>query len=193
MEYLSGEKDIVFVGLNPVKEAIDANAVFCIRNTFWEIIRNAGIIKKYPDDLSKCADAIFNAKTTEYTSYKLGFADLVNDCDKKNSNAVVVTPNHTRSLLKKIQETRSKKIVLLGHKVARHFLNELDLNDEWNKFKRRRLPWPSGNSVKNRCDYGWIAQCRYPDSSSDVDLYVMPFPETSPIPEKHVFYKRILK
>src|SRR5512136_1869780 len=114
MEYLSGEKEIVFVGLNPVKEAIQAQAVFCIKNTFWEILKNAKIISGYPNDLKNCANEIFN--DNEFTSLKLGYADLVPECDKKKSSEVHIKPYHVTVLREKIMNTNADKIVLLGHK-----------------------------------------------------------------------------
>ncbi len=171
MEYLSGKKDIVFVGLNPVKEAKKAKAVFCIRSTFWEILTKAKIIEGYNADLKKCADEIFNEKKD--TKYDLGYADLVPECDKKKSSDVKILDHHVPDLLLKISETNAKKIVLLSKKVATAFAEKL--------------------KIENKCpDYGFLAECKYSTHGKKFKVYVMPFPETVPIKDKHKYYKEIL-
>jgi len=190
MEYLSGEKKIVFVGLNPVKEANEAHAVFCIRNTFWKILEKARIIEGYPYNLIECANEIFN--TDKFTSHKLGYADLVPECDFKKSSKVRILPHHVKDLLQKIKSSNADKIVFLGHKVAAAFVKELKIKESWDSFKRMEYNYISVKGKNRVCiNYGFFAKYEYSDK--EFELYVMPFPETSPIPNKHIFYRRIIE
>lgn len=174
MEYLKGKKDIVFVGLNPTEEAKKNNAVFSERNTFWKILKEAGLIDKYPEDLTKCADAVFGVEKN------LGYADLVPGCTAKKSSNVKIPANAVSTLLEKIEKTEAKKVVLLGHKVAEAFVKELGLSKEWEELKKHK-------------DYGYLGKGKYPKTGSEFDVYVMPFPETAPVPEKSKFYKKIIQ
>ncbi len=190
MEYLSGNKNIVFIGLNPVKEAIEAKAVFCIKSTFWEILQNAKIIDGYPNDLKNCANEIFNAN--EFSSLKLGFADLVPECGNKKSSEVKILPHHVPVLLGKIMDSNADKIVLLGHKVATAFIEALKINEQWEIFKNNKYTYTTKKGINKECfNYGLLAQCQYYNNKI-FNLYVMPFPETVPIPNKHIFYRRIM-
>jgi len=186
MEYLEGKKKIVMVGLNPTEEAKENKAVFSIKKTFWKILEEAKVIKGFPDDLLKCAEEIFGKDR------ELGYADLVPECTKKKSSDVKISPNDVPPLLAKIEKTEAEKVVLLGHKVAEAFVKPLGLTEEWEEFKKNKQNYINKKGENKECiKYGLLGQVLY-QNGNNFKVYVMPFPETAPVPEKSTFYKKIL-
>jgi len=190
--YLSEKKDIVFVALNPTKESNKHRAVFCTHRTFWSILLNAGLITHIPETdghapFKNCASEIFEQGL--HSKFKIGFADLVEDCLEKKSSNVKVSNEHVERLIERLNSAKPKKIVLLGNKVSRSFTGKFPhLKQEWKSLSEsnKRIDW-EGKRIIN---YGRIGLIEIDDQM--VEVFVMPFPGTYPLPKKHEFFKKIL-
>lgn len=190
--YLKGAKDIVFVALNPTEEANKQRAVFCTHVTFWNILLKAGLITHIPETdgdapYKNCASEIFEQGL--HSKFKIGFADLVEDCLEKKSSNVKVSNEHVERLIERLNPAKPKKIVLLGNKVSRSFTGKFPhLKQEWKSLSEsnKRIDW-EGKRIIN---YGRLGLIEIDNQM--VEVFVMPFPETSPLPKKHEFFKKIL-
>ena len=190
-KYLEGNKELIFVALNPTVEAKENEAVFCKNVTFWNILKNAGynieiINNKGSYPYKSMAANVFNSKTP------YGFVDIVEDCYEKKSSKVSINDKHFSDLIEKIQKTNCKKIILLGHKVAEFFVKRYrkELGGKWDELKNDKsvIKKNDGKGImrlyRNYGELGVISLY-----NNETKVYVVPFPETSPIKEKSKYYK----
>ena len=188
-EYLEGDKEIVFVALNPTEEAIENNAVFCKTVTFWRILKDAGfavsVVKEEGDAPYKnMAASVFN-KNTIY-----GFIDLVEDCHEKKSNNVSINRSHIQIFKNKLQKINCKKIVILGHKIAQVFSNYFNLKEEWDSLLKNPIKqYSNSGKLKEYRNYGYLGDIEI--DANKIKVYVVPFPETSSIKNKSEYYKLV--
>jgi hypothetical protein len=180
MKYLSNETEIVFVGLNPTEQALKHNSVFCQTATFWNILEQSGI---YPNmSTIKKHDDLAGGRYKDFAQIvfcgKLGFKDLVEDVFEKKANKVRVQKHHVEQLIRDIDSTSIKKLVLLGKGVFDSFQKHVNI----------------ANSDSSKIEYGRVGVITLSSEGGkrDVEVFCMPFPETSPIPNKANYYKQII-
>jgi hypothetical protein len=189
-KFLTGENAIVFIGLNATEEAVKIGSVFCTRVHFWKILKDAGFIKEYTRINNNtypfehmASDVFISGELSNYP-YGLGFTDIIDDdaiiC--KKSSQVKVLPKHLESLKIRLMDACPDKIVLMGKRVAEEFLRlDETLSCDWRKIKYK------GNEEV----YNYLGDTNF--LGRKVKVFVVPFPETSPVAEKHKYYKIILK
>jgi hypothetical protein len=112
----------------------------------------------------------------------LGFTDIVdnNAIITTNSSQVTVTAAHLKSLENRLSSCSPNNIVLLGKRVADEFVKLDDNLKEIFKVKK---------NLPNDICYDYLGETLI--NGKSVKVYVMPFPETSPIKDKAGFYKKI--
>ena len=112
-----------------------------------------------------------------------GFTDIVDDNSiiSKKSSQVKVLQKHLDSLVDRLMKANPDKIVLLGKRVADEFMR-LD--------PTLKTTWDAKKTQNDNIVYDYLGDTMI--FGKKVKIYVMPFPETSPIKDKHEFFKRIL-
>lgn len=189
-KFLAGKNEIVFIGLNATEEAVAIGSVFCTKVSFWKILKEAGLIKNYTTEghvkykYERMAEKVFISGTLSKIEGGLGFTDIVDDntITAKKSNQVKVLSQHLESLKNRLKNANPDKIVLMGKRVTEEFLR---LDDTL-------LPiWDTRKNSDNETAYDYLGETSF--LGRKVKVFVMPFPETSPIEKKHTYYKIILK
>ena len=189
-KFLRGKNGIVFIGLNATAEAVQCGSVFCTRVHFWKILKDAELINEYTKDNSRtfpfehmAPDVFISGEKSNYPD-GLGFTDIIDDnaIIERNSKNVRVLSTHLDSLKKRLTEAKPDKIVLLGKRVTEEFLRlDETLKDAWDKRKAK----------DNEDVYRYLGNTDI--LGREVKVYVVPFPETSPIAKKHKYYKSVLE
>lgn len=187
-KFISDKKDIVFIGLNATAEAVQVQSVFCTRAGFWNILRDAGFISDFKKDTKlqypyqHMAHEVFVTGSLLVRKESLGFTDIVDNSAiiTTNSSQVTVTAAHLKSLESRLSSCSPNKIVLLGKRVADEFVKLDDNLKEIFKVKK---------NLPNDICYDYLGETLI--NGKSVKVYVMPFPETSPIKDKAGFYKKI--
>jgi hypothetical protein len=187
-KFITGKKDIVFIGLNATAAAVQVQSVFCTRAGFWNILRDAGFISNFKKDTKlqypyqHMAHEVFVTGSLVMCKESLGFTDIVDNSaiTTTNSSQVIVTAAHLKSLENRISSCSPNKIVLLGKRIAEEFVK---IDPKLAAiFKQKK------NSPNAQC-YDYLGDTLIGGKLTKV--YVMPFPETSPIKDKAGFYKKI--
>ena len=121
LNILCEDMDIVFVALNPTKEAKMNESVFSTDRGFWNILQNARITKDTSEvNLRKIANMVFG-EDKHLSNKRIGFADLIEDTFEKDSKKVKVPKGLAINLVNKLGDLRVKKIALMGQKVVDAF------------------------------------------------------------------------
>lgn len=191
-KFLKGKNGIVFIGLNATAEAVKCGSVFCTRVHFWNILKDAGFIKKVTRNdkqtfpFEHMAPEVFISGVNSSYNDGLGFTDIIDDDSiiQRNSNQVKVLQEHLNSLRERLVKAEPQKIVLLGKRVTKEFLR-LDQSLE--------KAWKERNGKNNEEVYRYLGNTDIDILSREVKVYVVPFPETTPISEKHKYYESVLK
>ena len=188
-KFLSGKNEIVFIGLNATVEAVQSETVFCTRPFFWNILKNAGFIsdvqknKNYKFPYQLMANDVFVKGNLSKIEGGLGFTDIIDNVAiiNKNSTEVIVKSCHLERLMERLKNASPRKIVLLGMRVTDEFV-KLDSN-----LKKK---WEVNKKGPNEIKFSCLGKIQI--SNSSVCVFVVPFPETSPIANKHEYYKKVL-
>lgn len=188
-KFLNGKNGIVFIGLNATEEAVQCGSVFCTRIHFWKILKDAGFIEEYTRDNNQtfpfehmAPDVFISGVKSNYPD-GLGFTDIIDDnaIIERNSKNVSVLSTHLESLQKRLIEAKPNKIVLLGKRVTEEFLRlDETLKNAWEKRKAKN----------NEAVYTYLGITDI--LGREVKVYVVPFPETTPIAEKYKYYESVL-
>ena len=189
-KFLAGKNGIVFIGLNATEEAVKIGSVFCTRVHFWKILKEAGLISQYTlieqntYPFEHMAVEAFISGTFSKHSGGLGFTDIIDDdtITSKKSNQVKVLSEHLESLKNRLKLANPDKIVLMGKRVTKEFL-KMD--------KTLRPIWNSRKTEDNETAYDYLGETKF--LGRNMKVFVVPFPETSPVADKHTYYKIILK
>jgi hypothetical protein len=188
-KFLAGKNGIVFIGLNATEEAVNIGSVFCTRVHFWKILMDAGLITEctrtedtYP--FENMADEVFISGNLSAYPDGLGFTDMIDDntITSKNSNSVKVESSHLESLKNRLKKADPNKIVLMGKRVTDEFLKMDETLKEI---------WRSRKNKDNEIAYDYLGETNL--LGRTMKVYVVPFPETSPVSNKHTYYKIILR
>lgn len=188
-KFLSGKNGIVFIGLNATEEAVEVGSVFCTRVHFWKILKEAGLIKEYTHNENNAypyehmAAEVFISGSLSKHSSGLGFTDMIDDdtMTSKKSNQVKVRSEHLESLRNRLMHAKPDKIVLMGKRVTEEFLRMDDtLKQIWNSRK----------TADNETAYNYLGETNF--LGRNIKVFVVPFPETSPVADKHTYYKIVL-
>jgi hypothetical protein len=187
-KFLAGKNGIVFIGLNATEEAVNIGSVFCTRVHFWKIIKGAGLITEftrteetYPYE--HMAEEVFISGNLSAYPDGLGFTDMIDDniVTSKNSNSVKVESSHLESLKDRLKNADPDKIVLMGKRVTDEFLKmDETLKQIWNTRKKE------GDDKA----YDYLGETNF--LGRTMKVYVVPFPETSPVSNKDTYYKILL-
>ncbi|NDA61914.1 MAG: hypothetical protein EBX50_07720 [Chitinophagia bacterium] len=176
MDYLSKEKSVLLVGLNPTEQAKKHGAVFCQTNGIWRVIEKSELFK-FTGLVSTADIPIADEKDGRYKFYadnffgpksKVGYVDLVTDVFEKKGNKVKVNQRYIDKFYSKLNTLNVDKIGLLGKQVTRALFPEL----KGKKFEYGEIP----QSIKV--------------GGRDVKVFCLPFPETVPmkVEDKAGFY-----
>lgn len=176
------EPDLVFIALNPTKEAIANKAVFSKNEAFWNLLVKANII--YPDikkeNLIDRAKAVFSGENN-YSAVKLGFADLLPLVSETDSKKVKVEKGSAKKLLETIDNLKdAKRIALLGQKVVDSFAKDYNL-----------MKWKDLEMTNGVKDFGCIGEIK--EYKNSIQVYAMPFPVNNSIANKHEYYSILTK
>jgi hypothetical protein len=189
-KFLTGKNGIVFIGLNATEEAVKIGSVFCTRVHFWKILKEAGLIKAYTEVVKNSypyehmASEVFISGILSNYSGGLGFTDIIDDdtITSKKSNQVRVLSKHLQSLKNRLKQANPDKIVLMGIRVTEEFL----------KMDKTLIPiWNSRKTVDNDTIYDYLGDTNF--LGRKMKIFVVPFPETSPVADKHTYYEIILR
>jgi len=173
--------ELVFIALNPTKEAIVNGAVFSTSKGFWNLLKNAQIINKTIDEveLKYRAKEVFLCQ--KHSEIPLGFADLLPLIDETDSKKVKVHFGVARKLINSSPNLKhAKRIALLGQKVVDSFANEYGLT-KWDKIQK---------DEDGKKQFGFIGEIT--NEKNNIRVYAMPFPVNNSIANKHKFYKKLL-
>jgi hypothetical protein len=190
-KFLVGKNGIVFIGLNATEEAVKVGSVFCTRVHFWKILKEAGLIKAFSSKIEEnkypyehMAIEVFISGTLSNHSRGLGFTDMIDDdtITSKKSNQVKVLSEHLESLKIRLKQANPDKIVLMGKRVTEEFL-KMD--------KTLKPIWNSRKTADNETAYNYLGDTYF--LGSKMKVFVVPFPETSPVADKHTYYEIILR
>jgi hypothetical protein len=188
-KFLAGQNSIVYIGLNATSEAVAVGSVFCTRVSFWKILKDAGLISGFSKNnaggypYEHMANDVFITGKLSKVCDGQGFTDIVDDNTiiSKKSSEVKVLQKHLTSLFQRLMKANPDKIVLLGKRVADEFMR-LD--------PTLKTTWDAKKTLKDNIVYDYLGDTLI--FGKKVEVYVMPFPETSPIKDKHEYFKRIL-
>lgn len=174
--------ELVFIALNPTKEAIENNAVFSKNESFWNLLIKAEIIKAEikKKKLNERAKLVFSSM--KYSNKKLGFADLLPFISETDSKKVKVENGSAKNLFEAMDNLKSaKRIALLGQKVVDSFAKDFDLK-KWEDL-----------DVKNGVRFfGKIGEIKM-DNNNSIEVFAMPFPVNNSIANKHEIYSILCK
>lgn len=169
---------LVLIALNPTEESLKNKAIFSRDESFWNLLREAGLIKDVSHvPLSKRAIEVFGKQ--KHSEKRIGFADLLPLIYETDSNKVKVPKGCAKKLFNEVPNiAKAQKIGLMGEKVvkafARDFAREYGLKS-WSKLEV----------------VGKIRQFDSIGKIGDTEIFAMPFPVNSNIPNKHEFYKKL--
>ena len=188
-KFLAGKNSIVYIGLNATSEAVAVGSVFCTRVSFWKILKDAGLISGFSKNnaggypYEHMANDVFITGKLSKVCDGQGFTDIVDDNTiiSKKSSEVKVLQKHLDSLVDRLKKANPNKIVLLGKRVADEFMR-LD--------PTLKTTWDAKKTLNDNIVYDYLGDTLI--FGKKVEVYVMPFPETSPIKDKHEYFKRIL-
>ena len=188
-KFLAGKNSIVYTGLNATSEAVAVGSVFCTRVSFWKILKDAGLISGFSKNnaggypYEHMANDVFITDKLSDISDGQGFTDIVDDNSiiSKKSSQVKVLQKHLDSLVDRLMKANPDKIVLLGKRVADEFMR-LD--------PTLKTTWDAKKTQNDNIVYDYLGDTMI--FGKKVKIYVMPFPETSPIKDKHEFFKKII-
>ncbi len=188
-KFLIGKNSIIYIGLNATSEAVAIGSVFCTKISFWKILKDAGLITGFSKNSSgiypydhMANDVFITGKLSKICDGQ-GFTDIVDDDTiiSKKSSEVKVLQKHLTSLFQRLMKANPDKIVLLGKRVANEFMH-LD--------PTLKTIWDDKKSQDENIVYDYLGDTMV--LGKKVKVYVMPFPETSPIKDKHEYFKKIL-
>ena len=175
------QPDLVFIALNPTKEAIDNCAVFSTSKGFWNLLKNAKIINVKIDEVELKSRAKEVFLSQKHSELKLGFADLLPLIEETDSKKVKVPFDAAKKLFDSSPNLRhAERIALLGQKVVDSFAKEYNLI-KWDKIKK---------GVDGKKQFGEIGKITI--EKKTIKVYAMPFPVNNSIANKHEFYKTLL-
>jgi hypothetical protein len=188
-KFLAGKNGIVFIGLNATEEAVNIGSVFCTRVHFWNILKGAELITEFTRTEEETypyehmADEVFISGNLSAYPDGLGFTDIIDDntITSKNSNSVKVESSHLESLKNRLKKADPDKIVLMGKRVTDEFL-KMD--------ESLKQIWKSRKNEDNEIAYDYLGETNF--LGRTMKVYVVPFPETSPVSNKDTYYKIIL-
>jgi len=179
LNILEGEVDIAIIGLNPTKEAIQIGAVFSRDRGFWNILEKAGIIRDTSNVLKEnLAKEVFLEH--KHSKFNVGFADLLPHIDETDSSKVKVEIGYARNLVKTLAVHKTKKVALMGQKVVDGFSKEYPKIKRWNQLEK----------MDNKKQYGKIGEINF--EGHKMEIYAMPFPVNTNIPNKHLAYNKLI-
>lgn len=114
----------------------------------------------------------------------MGYTDIIDDNNitSKKSNQVKVLSEHLESLKNRLKQSNPYKIVLIGKKVTEEFL-KMD--------KTLKPIWNSRKAADNETAFDYLGETNF--LGRNIKVFVVPFPETSPITYKHTYYEIILR
>ena len=189
-KFLAGQNSIVYIGLNATSEAVAVGSVFCTRVSFWKILKDAGLISGFSKNnaggypYEHMANDVFITGKLSKVCDGQGFTDIVDDDTiiSKKSSEVKVLQKHLTSLFQRLMKANPDKIVLLGKRVADEFMR-LDLT--------LKTTWDAKKTLKDNIVYDYLGETKFLGRSMKV--FVVPFPETSPVADKHTYYEIILR
>lgn len=180
LNILKGNLDIVFVALNPTKEALGNGAVFSVDRGFWNILEDAGITNSTQHvPLNDLAKEVFEEH--KHSKLKLGFADLLPHIDEKESRNVKVGIGYARALAEQLVHHKTKRVALMGQKVVDAFTKEFPNLKKW-----KNLPM-----VGNKKVFGCIGTITI--NGHEMEIFAMPFPVNNNIPNKADDFKKLLQ
>jgi hypothetical protein len=188
-KFLAGNNSTIYIGLNATSEAVAVGSVFCTRVSFWKILKDAGLISVFSKNnaggypYEHMANDVFITDKLSDISGGQGFTDIVDDNSiiSKKSSQVKVLQKHLDRLVDRLMKANPDKIVLLGKRVADEFMR-LD--------PTLKITWGAKKTQNDNIVYDYLGDTMI--FGKKVKVYVMPFPETSPIKDKHEYFKRIL-
>jgi hypothetical protein len=165
---------LVLIALNPTEEALKNNAVFSRDESFWNLLRDAGLINDVKNvPLSKRAKEVFGEQ--KHSAKKIGFADLLPLIFETDSSKVKVPKGAAIQLLKDVPNiNKAHKIGLMGQKVVDAFAKDFGLK-RWSKLEVI-------NHVRQFGKIGDIGK---------IEIYAMPFPINNNIAEKYKIYRML--
>lgn len=171
--------DLVLIALNPTEEAIKNKAVFSTNEAFWNLLQRAGLIEEVSHlPLAKRAVEVF--ELNNFSSYKLGFADLLPFVKEKNSNKVKVHENAAKELVDVLEIKEVKKIALLGQKVVDSFAREYEGIKSWSQIE----------IVNGLRQFGKIGEISL--KMNTIEVFAVPFPVNNSIKDKYIYYENLL-
>jgi len=187
-KFLAGKNSIVYIGLNATSEAVAVGSVFCTRVSFWKILKDAGLISGFSKNnagdypYEHMANDVFITGKLSKVCDGQGFTDIVDDDTiiSKKSSEVKVLQKHLTSLFQRLMKANPDKIVLLGKRVADEFMR-LD--------PTLKTTWAAKKTLNDNIVYDYLGDTLI--FGKKVEVYVMPFPETSPVKDKQKYFKRI--
>lgn len=165
---------LVLIALNPTEESLKNKAIFSRDESFWNLLREAGLINDVSIvPLSKRAIEVFGKQ--KHSEKRIGFADLLPLIYETDSNKVNVPKGSAIKLLNEVPNiTKAQKIGLMGEKVVKAFASDFGLKS-WSKLEV----------------IGKIRQFDSIGKIGNTEIYAMPFPVNNNIPNKHKFYKKL--
>ncbi len=181
LDIVPANADVVLVGLNPTKEAIEQKAVFCNSDAFWNVLVKSGILHNSILKVANNERAFEAFEAQAHSDWKVGFADLLPLEDETDSSKVKIPVGAARHFTHHTQNIRTaKKLVLMGQKVVDTFAKEYELT-RW-----ENLPIVDG--VKQ---YGSIGSIVI--DGHVIEMIAVPFPVNNSIADKHAIYKAAIQ
>jgi hypothetical protein len=174
--------DIVFIALNPTKDAIKNGAVFSRDKAFWNILVKSGILAESLNEVPLIDRArVVCSEGKHLTNWNIGIADLLPHVIETNSKNVKI-PNGSATELFDSEPNlqNAKKIVLLGKNVTEGFRRDFPQLESWDSLS-------NSTGIK---DFGSIGTIEM--NGNKIKVYSMPFPVNNNIPAKHDIYKGII-
>ena len=173
---------IVFIALNPTKEAIQNNAVFSRDNSFWNLLIKAKIIKESVLEVELISRANDVFQQQKHSDFKLGFADLLPLITETDSKKVQIPDDAVCKLLKNTPHLKdTKRIALLGQKVV----------DSFARAHKGLIKWQNIPIIEGKRQFGKIGKIYIEEK--EIELFAMPFPVNNNIENKHKYYNSLIK
>jgi len=159
--FLRENLEILFIGLNPATGSSRNKHYFSVKQTFWNQLFEAGLIKENVNKFS-ADNIVFGTNNINYNNWNYGITDLITEIAESNSSVVKPKVSDYENLEFVIKKYNPKTVVLLHGKVLKGFLvylnskipksNTGELGKLIDKCETNffNIAFPHGNTITNK-------------------------------------------
>lgn len=171
VEYIHPKMDLLFVALNAPEVSNNNAHWFSYNLSFWNLLCRAGVIKQTISDPKEGDVKVFGGSVMNYKNWKIGVTDLNREVVATKSNQVTTDSMQVKRILSIIESNAVKRICLMHSMVAE-------------EFEKNRIIVRNNKSGAN--EFGIVGKYK------STIIYEVPFHSGNSIPNKEIYYSKII-